>query len=925
MATLNHSTIIKGFEGLKEAQTPAEFFFGFLKALKFSAATIKRLSDPKGNRNIAPTPGDYALSKQIYFHPGKKGEDLQASLSAVVNDEALTKHQIRFYLSTDFENVVAYDRRVDDWTSFAHKDLRENYEFFLPLTGLYEKPLAYTSHPADLKACLKMGNLYDVIRAQNHYAKENLHDLNVFLTRLLFCFFAEDTGIFPIKGQLTDAIESLTQADGSDMASFFERLFWILDCEESRKARHLETPKLAAFPYVNGGLFREKIRIPNFNAKARNILLECARLEWNQVSPVIFGSMFQAVKDPKERRNFGSHYTSEQNIFKVIGPLFLDDLKAELEKLLADKSTHRVKKLKDYQTKLASLKFLDPACGSGNFLIITYRELKKLELEAVKAIYGTDQSDLSLFDDWRKDVSKVSISQFYGIELEEFPVDLARVSMWLMEHVANRYFSTYFGQLFPSIPLKESANIFCQNALRSDWSAIFDFSQGTNYVFGNPPFNGSTTMSAEQKEDLLFVADGIEKAKSLDLVTAWYLKSAKLLNRFPKQNISCAFVSTNSVCQGELVFPVWSTLLSYNIHINFAHSTFCWTNEAKNSANVFCVIIGFAKGKRDKCKLFTYETPKSDPKMLVVSDINPYLIPFRDDVFVELRSKPLAAKHPMVRGNQPSGKAFFLSAEEKEKVTSEDPSVYPYIKRFYGAEEFLHEGLRYCYWFVGVDEEILKNSPSAQKLIKRIRDERRDPKSTGGELKKQHQDYPLHLFRQITQPSNCECLLIPCHSSERRKYIPMGYINAGEVVGNSCQLVPEATLFDFGIMTSNMHMTWMRTVCGRLKSDYRYSRDLCYNTFPWPKVSESQRKLIENLSQNILMVREFYPDMTLADLYDPDKMPEDLKKAHNELDLAVDRLYRKRPFVSDEERLVHLFTRYEKLVKGEDDASLFNE
>lgn len=925
MATLNHSTIIKGFEDLKGVSTPDEFFFGFLKALKFSAATIKRLLDPKGNRNVASVPGDFALSKQIYFHPGKNGEDLQSSLRAIVNDEALTKHQIRFYLSTDFKNVVAYDRRVDDWTSFAHEDLRDNYEFFLPLTGLYEKPLAYTSHPADVKACEKMGKLYDVIRAQNHYDKEDLHDLNVFLTRLLFCFFAEDTGIFPIKSQLTNAIESLTQADGSDTASFFERLFWILDCEEGRAARRLETPKLAAFPYVNGGLFREKIRIPDFNAKARNILLECGRLEWNEISPVIFGSMFQAVMDPEARRELGAHYTSEKNIFKVIGPLFLDDLKVELEKLLADKSTHRVKKLKDYQSKLASLKFLDPACGCGNFLIVTYRELKKLELEAVKAIYGTDRSELSLFDDWKKDISKVSISQFYGIELEEFPVDVARVSMWLMEHVMNRDFSTYFGQLFPSIPLKESANIFCQNALRSDWAKLVDFSQGTSYIFGNPPFNGSSTMTSAQKEDLLFVADGIDKAKSLDLVSAWYLKSAQILNRYPRQDISCAYVSTNSVCQGELVFPVWSTLISNDIHIIFAHSTFCWANEAKNSANVFCVIIGFAKGKRDKCKLFTYETAKSDPKMQVVPTINPYLIPFRDDVFVELRSKPLAALRTMARGNQPSGKAFFLSADEKEKVLSEDPAVYPYIKRFHGAEEFLQGSQRYCYWFVDVDGDRLMDIPSAQKLIEKIRAERRDPKSPSGELKPQHQGYPLHLFRQITQPDNCDCLLVPCHSSERRKYIPMGYVNNGEIIGNSCQMIPQATLLDFGIMTSNMHMTWMRTVCGRLKSDYRYSRNLCYNTFPWPKVSEAQRQQIENLAQNVLMTREFYPDMTLADLYDPDKMPEDLKKAHHELDLAVERLYRKKPFASDEERLAHLFARYEKLVKGEDDASLFNE
>ena len=597
MAALNHSTIIKGFESLKGINTPAEFFMSFLKALKFSAATIKRLADSKGNRNVASVPGDFALSKQIYFHPGKKGEDLQSSLRAIVNDEALTKHQIRFYLSTDFENVVAYDRRVDDWTFFAHEDLRDNYEFFLPLTGLYEKPLAYTSHPADVKACEKMGKLYDVIRAQNHYDKEDLHDLNVFLTRLLFCFFAEDTGIFPVKGQLTDAIESLTQADGSDTASFFERLFWILDCEEGRAARRLETPKLAAFPYVNGGLFREKIRIPNFNTKAHNILLECGRLEWNEISPVIFGSMFQAVMDLEARRELGAHYTSEKNIFKVIGPLFLDDLKAELEKLLNDQSAHRVKKLKDFQTKLASLKFLDPACGCGNFLIVTYRELKKLELAAVQAIHGTDRNDLSLFDDWKNDVSKVSISQFYGIEIEEFPVDVARVSMWLMEHVMNIEFSKYFGQLFPSIPLRDTAKIICRNALIEDWLNLVEIDSKT-FIFGNPPFSGAHSMTSAQKADMERVFTGNELVKSIDYVGAWYRKTADLILQF---NCKAGFVSTNSICQGEQVPALWRDLYNKGLQIQFAHQTFRWKNEAKSNAGVYCIIIGFWK-RNDELK-----------------------------------------------------------------------------------------------------------------------------------------------------------------------------------------------------------------------------------------------------------------------------------------------------------------------------------
>ena len=903
------------FEGLKGINTPDEFFFGFLKALKFSAATIKRLSDPKGNRNVASVPGDFALSKQIYFHPGKKGEDLQASLRAVVNDEALTKHQIRFYLSTDFANVVAYDRRVDDWTSFAHEDLRDNYEFFLPLTGLYEKPLAYTSHPADVKACEKMGKLYDVIRAQNHYEKEDLHDLNVFLTRLLFCFFAEDTGIFPVKGQLTNAIESLTQADGSDMASFFERLFWILDCEEGRAARRLETPKLAAFPYVNGGLFREKIRIPEFNTKARNILLECGRLEWNEISPVIFGSMFQAVMDPEARRELGAHYTSEKNIFKVIGPLFLDDLKAELDKLLNDKSTHRVKKLKDYQSKLASLKFLDPACGCGNFLIVTYRELKKLELEAVKVIYGTDRSELSLFDDWKNDVSKVSISQFYGIELEEFPVDVARVSMWLMEHVMNIEFGKYFGQLFPSIPLKDSATILCANSLRTDWNKVIPASD-VSYIVGNPPFSGARTMTSEQKVDLEYVFGSDWKGVgNLDFVCCWHMLAVGMMKVNPR--IRAAFVSTNSICQGQHIGILWKYLFEdYGIKFDFAYRTFQWDNEATKKAHVHCIILGFSRKEVETKKMLVSE----DGVTRFVSNISPYLLEGHN-IFVESRNKPWGTIPNMLSGNQPIDGGFYLfNEEEKADFIKKEPEAKRFFKRWIGGREFINGIPRYCLWLGDAKDEELSSLPMCCERIKAVRSYRMASNREGTRrLAEKPTRFQVEVFSQSSS------IVVPQVSSDRREYVPLGFASRDILCSNKIYLIPDGSLTHWGLLSSQMHMLWLNTISCRLETRLSYTIAEVYNTFPWPKVSETQCQLIENLAQNVLMTREFYPDMTLADLYDPDKMPEDLKKAHHELDLAVERLYRKKPFASDEERLAHLFARYEKLVKGEDDASLFNE
>ncbi len=915
MASLNHATIIKGFEKLAGDRDPENFFFDFLKILKFSAATIKRLKMANGNRNVAVLPGDFALAKEIYFHVAHAGEDLTAVLRDLVEDERSGKQKIRFFLTTDFETVVAYDRRVDDWTSFAFADLRENYEFFLPLTGLYEKPLAYSAHPADVKACEKMGKLYDVIRAQNHYEKDQLHDLNVFLTRLLFCFFAEDTGIFPIDGQLTKAIESLTKSDGSDLPEFFERLFWILDMSPDHPGRRQETAQLSAFPYVNGGLFREKIHVPTFNARARNILIECGRLEWKEISPVIFGSMFQSVMDPEQRHELGAHYTSEKNIFKVISPLFLDDLKAELSDILELKVKGvRKRRLEEFQQKLADIRIADPACGCGNFLVVSYRELKTLELQAVESILKTeDNRDRSVFMDWVKDYSKVSINQFYGIEIEEFPVDIARVSMWLMEHVMNCRFGKLLGTVIPSIPLKTGAQIVCANALRTDWETVFPV-QNLSYIIGNPPFGGASTMTKEQKAEVRAVFNGVECSGTLDYVTAWYGKSVALLDK--NVAIECAFVSTNSICQGEQVAPLWGGFFKQGIHINFAHQTFQWRNEAKDNAGVHCVILGLAKQEREHKQLFLYDSPKAEPKSCEVKQINAYLMEADETVFITSQNSQLSAPLPMVRGNQATdGGNLIIEPEDYEKFSTIE-TLAPYIKKLMGSKELLHNLPRYCLWLVDAPKTVLQ-LPLVSERIERCRDMRLSSRDPGCRRLAMRS----HEFRDLNNPRTA--IAIPRVSSERRQYIAMGFIESDTILSDRCHMVPNGTLYDFGILESRLHMTWMRTVCGRLKSDYNYSRDLCYNTFPWPKVTASQREVIENLAGNVLIAREMHPDMTLADLYDPDMMPDDLRKAHTELDVAVETLYRKHPFESDDDRLHHLFERYEKLVKGEDSAELY--
>ncbi len=918
MASLNHATIIKGFEKLIDETNPAEFFFSFLKALKFSATTIKRLREPGNNRNVAIAPGDYALAKQIYFHPAEAGEDQTATLRSITREEALQKYQIRFFLSTDFENVTAYDRRVDDWVSFGFKELCENYEFFLPLTGLYEKPLAYSAHPADAKACEKMGRLYDEIRNINHYEKEQLHDLNVFLTRLLFCFFAEDTGIFPIEGQLTKAVESLTKSDGSDISEFFERLFLVLDTPEGQCARRQETTVLAAFPYVNGGLFREKIRIPKFSTKARNLLISCGRLEWKEISPVIFGSMFQSVMDPEKRHELGAHYTSEKNIFKVIGPLFLDNLKIELEKLLKDKSTHKVKKLKDFQAKLASILIADPACGCGNFLVVSYRELKLLELKVVEELLSIKgKKDRSIFMDWEGEYSKVSINQFYGIELEELPVEIAHVSLLLMEHVMNRKFGNLLGTVIPSIPLKNSAKIACMNALTTDWGQVFPLDR-LSYIVGNPPFAGRPTRTTEQSKELDTITSGIPEARNLDYVCGWYFKAAECmqLNRL----IDAAFVSTNSICQGEQVVPLWKSLFSHGIQIFFAHQTFQWKNEAKDNAGVYCVVIGFSRCDHSRKVIYSYKDSTDMPESMIVNRISGYLCDSAEEIFIEQTRDGLSGQTKMMLGNQPTDAGNLIIENGEYCKFCDIDRLRPYIKKLVGAKELLHSLPRYCLWLCGAPKSLLEISIVAER-IEKCRTFRLSSKKVATKLSAASS----HLFqdRRFDEPPKTT-IVVPRVSSERREHIPIGFVTSDTIITDSCYMIPNGTFYDFGILESRMHMTWMRTVCGRLKGDYRYSRDLCYNTFPWPKVSEMQRQLIENLAKNILMIREYYPDMTLADLYDPDKMPNDLRKAHTELDLAVERLYRKKPFASDEERLHHLFARYEKLVKGEDDSTLFS-
>lgn len=898
MAALNQGKIIKTLEKLVSEPTE-NFIFGFLKAYGISSATIARLqkNDPQRNVARASYPGHIALTQQIWFAPVSNFEAIDPMADELEKNSLIERHKIRFIIVTDYETVVAIDKKVDDRIEFNYSDFKNHYDFFLPLTGLYEKAISYKEHAADIKACEKLGQIYDLIIQRNDYGKENLHELNIFMTRLLYCFFAEDTGIFPGENQFSNALESHTQQDAMNLPAFFEKLFFVLNTPEDHPSRKELPDWLNAFPYLANGLFDEQVPIPKLNFKVRRLLLQCGRMSWREISPVIFGSMFQTIMDEELRRERGAHYTSEKNIFKVIRPLFLDSLEEELENILAEPK-NQSKALQEYRAKLGTLGFLDPACGSGNFLIVAYRELRLLELRALKALPRKE-----------KIIPCVTPAQFNGIEILEFPVDVARVSMLLMQHAMDIKMSDELGCAVQS-DITKQANIVCDNALTIRWEDVV-IPEKLNYILGNPPFLGSSNMDKAQKAQLMSIFNNRKGAGKLDFVTAWYEKAS--LYMLKNKKIEAAFVSTNSICQGEQVAPLWEPLLNRGIVINFAHQTFQWSNEAKNKAAVYCVIIGFSYQSHKQKKLFIYSNIKAQPNEFSCDNINPYLVA-SNNIIIKAVNKTLAMTLPMLRGNQPTdGGNLIIEASDYENFIEAEPQAIPFIKKLIGSEEFLHKKDRYCLWLVGAPDEILQ-LPLIANRIEKCKQMRLASHKKATQLCAK----TPHLFQDIrfdTLPERS--LVVPSVSSERRHYIPMAMVDNKTIISNLAFMIPNATLYDFGILTSAMHMAWMRTVCGRLKSDYRYSRDLCYNTFPWPTVSDSQKKEIEALADRVLMVREDSPELTLADKYDPDKMPVELREAHTALDVAVDSLYREKPFENDEERLQLLFQLYEKLVSSE--------
>lgn len=801
----------------------------------------------------------------------------------------LKEHELpKYILISDFENLRLHDLEETKTIAFKLNDLVNHVQHFGYLLG-YQKKVYKEQDPANIKAAELMGQLHDQLKDIGYTG----HPLEVYLVRLLFCLFAEDTTIFD-KQQFQEYIEQRTTIDGSDLAARLQELFQVLNTPRDKRFKNLDE-QLADFPYVNGKLFEEILPTASFDSKMRQALLNCCYIDWSKISPAIFGSMFQSVMNPAERRNLGAHYTSETNILKLIKPLFLDDLWKEFESIKDNKN-----KLPEFHKKLSTLKFLDPACGCGNFLIITYRELRLLELEVLRVIYKSGQQVMDV-----NSIILIDVDQFYGIEYEEFPARIAEVAMWLIDHQMNMLISNEFGQYFVRLPLQKAAQIHHADALETNWEQVVSKDE-LSFIIGNPPFIGSKIMKQSQRDQIVKQFDNIDGSGILDYVTGWYIKAAKYIQN---TKIKVAFVSTNSIVQGEQTSVLWEPMIGkYNIKIHFAHRTFKWSNEAKGNAGVHVVIIGFASFESNNKIIFEYENIKGEPHEVKAKNINPYLIDAKD-IFISKRTKPLCNVPTMQKGSQPTDNGNFLfTTEEKNNFIKQEPNSEIYFKAIIGSEEFINKKERWCLWLKGTEPNVLKQLPKIYERVESVRNFRLKSNKVATRKKA---NTPT-LFDEIRQPESIY-LAIPEVSSERRKYIPIGFIEKEVIASNKIQMIGNATLFHFGVLTSLLHMTWTKNVCGRLESRYQYSASIVYNNYPWPEnPTEKQIKAIEDAAQKVLDTRLQFPNSSLADLYDPLTMPPALVKAHNELDKAVDLAYRPQPFTTEANRMEFLFSLYEK-------------
>jgi hypothetical protein len=843
---------------------------------------VKKLDDKDGYI-------DLLWKGTILIEMKSRGKNLdKAYQQAIDYTHGLKQHELpKYILISDFENFRLYDLEEDKHIEFKLNDLVNNVQHFGYILG-YQKKVYKEQDPANIKAAELMGKLHDRLEEIGYTG----HPLEVYLVRILFLLFSEDTTIFN-KQQFQEYLEQRTAEDGSDLASKLQELFQVLNTPKENRFKNLDE-QLADFPYVNGKLFEENLPTASFDTKMRQALLDCCYIDWSKISPAIFGSMFQSVMNPKERRNLGAHYTSETNILKLIKPLFLDDLWKEFESIKDNKN-----KLPEFHKKLSTLKFLDPACGCGNFLVITYRELRLIEFEVLKSLNKSGQSFLDV-----SQILWINVDQFSGIEYEEFPARIAEVAMWLIDHQMNMLVSSEFGQYFIRLPLKKSAKIVHADALETDWENVVSKNE-LSFIIGNPPFIGSKIMKQSQRDQIVKQFDNADGSGVLDYVTGWYIKAAKYIQN---TKIKVAFVSTNSIVQGEQTSILWEPMVNkYKIKIHFAHRTFKWSNEAKGNAAVFCVIVGFANYDTPNKSIFEYEEIKGEAHELKVKNINPYLVDAKD-ILITKRTNPLCNVPKMSFGNMPlDGGNLILSDDEKNDFIIKEPKAEKYILPLISAYEFLNGKKRWCLWLVDAEPNELKQMPAVLKRAELVKQFRLDSVAPSTQ---KFAATPT-LFRDRNRPETF--IVVPRVSSENRPYIPFGFFDKNSIVSDTCMSIPNGNQYHFGVLMSKMHMAWVKYICGRLKSDFRYSKDIVYNNFPWPdNLTEKQVATIETATQKVLDARLQFPNSSLADLYDSLTMPPVLIKAHNELDKAVDLAYRPQPFTSEANRMVFLFELYEK-------------
>jgi hypothetical protein len=877
--------IEKNLDELVKSIDKENFIYDLLVAYGISKTTVTRLK--KGDFNLSKVEGEVLYKKKVLFKE-VASDKLLTTIDDLTKSEEDLKHNPRFVIVTDYITLLAKDIRTGITLDTPILELNKRYDFFLPWAG-QEKYQSKNENHADRKASYEMAKLYDILVHENpNIYEDGGHNLNIFLSRLLFCFFAEDTNIFPIEGMFTDALALHTNADGSDTHTFLDRLFTVLNREDNTR----EPDFLQAFPYVNGGLFRDNIHSPVFSSKARKIIIECGNLDWSEINPDIFGSMIQAVVNPEYRSGLGMHYTSVPNIMKVIEPLFLNELKEEFEK-----SKGNVNKLKKLVYRISKIKFFDPACGSGNFLIIAYKEIRRLEIEILNHLIEIQSQQSIVF-------TQIKLSQFYGIELDDFAHEMAILSLWLAEHQMNKEFEAElfdFGRSKPILPLKEAGNITQGNATRLDWKIVCPIdSTDEVYILGNPPYLGFLQQSKENKLDMDFVFGNNNNIKKLDYISCWFYLGARYIVGL---NAQIALVSTNSICQGEQVALLWPLILNKNIEIGFAHQSFKWTNNAKGNAGVTVIVVGLRNTINKTKYLF------NNGVISVVNNINAYLSNSSNLIVTKL-SHPISNFPTISLGSAAYDGGFLMfTPKERNDVISQYPEAKKLFRIFIGSIEFINGIERYCLWISDENFEFAMTIPQIKERLESV-------------IKFRKKSNRTQTFKTSSTPhkftedrhKETTSLLIPIVASERRKYLILGFLDLGEVIPNSARAIYDCEPYLFGILSSLMHIQWVKAVGGKLEERLRYSAGICYNSFPFPNITHKQKETINLHVFDVLDERAKYPSKTLAQLYDPDKMPKGLKDAHHELDLAIERCYRLKPFENDTERLEYLFKMYEEMI-----------